>query len=73
MTVNEFVDEISSISLPNVFNPYRDMCAFSDHPASPVLRQQNLTLFLKAVLKGTARSIWVGRDLGYRGDAQALR
>jgi hypothetical protein len=67
MSVNEFVDELSSISLPNVFNPYRDTCAFSDHPASPALRQQNLALFLNAVLKGATRSIWVGRDLGYRG------
>jgi hypothetical protein len=67
MTVNEFVDALSSISLPNVFNPYRDVCIFSDHPASPLLRRQNLTLFLNAVLKHEVRSIWLGRDLGYRG------
>lgn len=67
MTVNEFVSELSSISLPNVFNPYRDVCPFSDHPASPSLRCQNLTLFLNASLKHEVRSIWLGRDLGYRG------
>src|SRR6266446_7739212 len=67
MTVNEFVDELSSISLPNVFNPYRDVCNFSDHPASPSLRCQNLTFFLKAMLKYETRSLWLGRDLGYRG------
>src|SRR5438477_13109209 len=67
MTVNKFVAELSAISLPNVFNPYHDICVFSDHPASAVLRQQNLTLFLKTVLQGTTRSIWIGRDLGYRG------
>ena len=67
MTVNTFVDEISSISLPNVFNPYRDVCGFSDHIASPSLRSQNLTLFLNAILRREVRSIWLGRDLGYRG------
>jgi uracil-DNA glycosylase len=67
MTVNEFVAELSSISLPNVFNPYRDTCGFSDHPASPLLRQQNLALYLDTVLKQTTRSMWIGRDLGYRG------
>jgi hypothetical protein len=67
MTVNEFVEELRSISLPNVFNPYRDVCAFSDHPASATLRCQNLTFFLEAMLKSGSRSLWLGRDLGYRG------
>lgn len=67
MTVNEFVDELSLISLPNVFNPYRDVCILSDHPASPSLRRQNLTFFLNAMLRHEIRSLWLGRDLGYRG------
>ena len=67
MTVDEFVDELSSISLPDVFNPYRDVCKFADHPASPLLRRQNLRFFLDAIVKHEVRSIWLGRDLGYRG------
>ncbi len=67
MTVSEFVDEVSAISLPNVFNPYRDVCIFSDHPASPSIRRRNLTLFLSAMAKSSTRSLWLGRDLGYRG------
>jgi uracil DNA glycosylase superfamily protein len=67
MTVNEFVGELGLISLPNVFNPYRDVCPFSDHVASPSLRRQNLTLFLNTILKREVRSVWLGRDLGYRG------
>ncbi len=67
MTVDAFVDELSGISLPNVFNPYRDVCKVSDHPASPSLRCQNLTFFLNTMLKHETRSIWLGRDLGYRG------
>ena len=67
MTVNEFVDELSSISFPNVFNPYRDVCVVSDHAASPSLRRQNLAFFLDATLKRKPCSLWLGRDLGYRG------
>lgn len=67
MTVEEFIDELSSISLPNVFNPYRDVCILSDHPASPSLRRQNLSFFLNAMLRHEIRSLWLGRDLGYRG------
>jgi uracil-DNA glycosylase len=67
MTVNEFVGELSSISLPNVFNPYRDVCDLSDHVASPYLRSRNLTFFLSAVSNRQVYSIWLGRDLGYRG------
>ena len=67
MTVNEFVAELSSISLRNVFNPYRDVCTLSDHKASPSLRCQNLTLFLNAILRHEVHSVWLGRDLGYRG------
>jgi hypothetical protein len=67
MTVNEFVNELSSVSLPRVFNPYRDICPFSDHIASAELRRQNLSLFLDAMAHRNVRSIWLGRDLGYRG------
>jgi uracil-DNA glycosylase len=67
MTVNEFVDELSSISLPNVFNPYRDLCEVSDHVASADVRRRNLAVVLEAIVKQTHCSLWVGRDLGYRG------
>lgn len=67
MTIDEFVDEVSSVSLPNVFNPYRDVCPHSDHPESPSIRRQNLMLFLSAVVTSRTRTLWLGRDLGYRG------
>lgn len=67
MTVDGFVAEVSTISLPNVFNPYRDVCPVSDHLASPSIRCRNLTRFLDAMVKAEVRSIWLGRDLGYRG------
>jgi uracil-DNA glycosylase len=67
MTVDEFVSELSAISLPNVFNPYKDVCPVSDNSASPQIRQHNLACFLDSIANGGARSIWLGRDLGYRG------
>jgi uracil-DNA glycosylase len=67
VTIDDFVEELSSITLPSVFNPYRDICDLSDHPASASLRRQNLKLFLKAMVGKRSRSIWIGRDLGYRG------
>ena len=67
MTVNEFVDELSSVSLPNVFNPYRDVCDFSDDENSPRIRCRNLSLLLDAISKQRVSSVWLGRDLGYRG------
>lgn len=67
MTATQFVDQLSSIELPNVFNPYREVCAVADHSDSPAIRRQNLAHFLGAVETVGVHSIWLGRDLGYRG------
>ena len=67
MTVAEFVEEISSVALPNVFNPYRDICHSADHATSPAIRRQNLISYLEAICGRDARMLWLGRDLGYRG------
>jgi hypothetical protein len=67
MTVNEFVDALSRISLPNVFNPYAEICDVSDHAGSALIRRRNLSHFLESTLRHQTRSIWLGRDLGYRG------
>jgi uracil-DNA glycosylase len=67
MTAKQFVAGLSDISLPNVFNPYRDVCPVADNSESPQVRCRNLTCFLQAMMDGGVRSIWLGRDLGYRG------
>jgi uracil-DNA glycosylase len=67
VTVDDFIDSVRSISLPNVFNPYRDVCSSSDHLESPSIRRRNLRIFLDAILSSPTRSLWLGRDLGYRG------
>jgi uracil-DNA glycosylase len=67
MTVNRFVDQLSAISLPNVFNPYRDICPVADYDSSPAIRRRNLLSYCQAMQDSEARMLWLGRDLGYRG------
>lgn len=67
MTIADFVTELSSITLPNVFNPYRDLCEIADHSNSAVIRRRNLTCYCQAIQGMDARMLWLGRDLGYRG------
>ena len=67
MNVSIFVTQLSQISLPNVFNPYRDLCSEHDHSGSPTIRRLNLQLYLETAIACGADSVWLGRDCGYRG------
>jgi hypothetical protein len=67
MRPEEFVALVAGITLPDVFNPYADVCRVHDQPNAPELRRQNLEAFLKAALTQKVRTIWIARDLGYRG------
>jgi uracil-DNA glycosylase len=53
--------------LPAVFNPYVDNCHVCDRADAAKLRKKNLQLFLEASLDCKVDTIWVARDLGYRG------
>lgn len=66
-TASEFVDALSAITLENTFNPYRDTCPVHDAPDAAERRRGNLIRCLDACLEGNADTIWVARDLGYRG------
>lgn len=66
-TVSEFIDALSAITLENTFNPYRDTCTVHDAPEAAERRRNNLRRCLEACLEGEADTIWVARDLGYRG------
>lgn len=63
----KIVRQLSGVELPNVFNPYRDVCSIHDTRTSPARRRQNLVSQLEAALVGNVDTIWFGRDLGYRG------
>ena len=65
--VKAIVQDLSTISMENVFNPYVDRCDLHDRDDAPLRRQRNLAWTLTAALDLQVRTIWVARDLGYRG------
>ncbi len=62
-----FTDALSAVQLENVFNPYLDHCALHDRPDAVARRRRNLQLSLSTAVELNVRTIWVARDLGYRG------
>ena len=66
-TPRTFVDALASLDLPDTFNPYRDTCPLHDAPSAARVRRDNLERCLEAAIKARANTIWVARDLGYRG------
>lgn len=66
-TPRTFVAAISDLSLEAVFNPYRDYCAVNDRADAAKLRRRNLTRCLESALVAKVETIWIARDLGYRG------
>ena len=67
MTPTEFVSAITDIQFDGVFNPYSDICPTHDSDASPALRRENLESYLTASILLGVDTLWMGRDLGYRG------
>lgn len=63
----QFVDQLARLQFRNVFNPYAEECPAWDKRGAAIIRQRNLKLVLEAALNLGVRSIWVARDLGYRG------
>ena len=67
MNAASFVQALASIQLPTVFNPYADQCAVHDRANAAALRRKSLRSYLQAVETLGVDTIWMGRDLGYRG------
>lgn len=67
MNPRSFVSGLSAITLPGVFNPYRDRCSVHDLADAPAVRRKNLRTYLAAIEALEVDTIWMGRDLGYRG------
>jgi len=67
MRPEDIVDALSGVRLPNVFNPYADICEVYDRTDAVLARRSNLTMFLRAAVKLGVDTLWMGRDLGYRG------
>ncbi|MDE0512996.1 MAG: uracil-DNA glycosylase [Gammaproteobacteria bacterium] len=67
MTPAQYVDELSKLNFVNTFNPYSNRCAIHDLDEAPLTRSQALQAMLEAATEQEIDSIWIGRDLGYRG------
>ena len=64
---SEFVDALAAVRLEHVFNPYADCCALHDEADAAGRRRRNLELSLTAASELEINTIWIARDLGYRG------
>lgn len=62
-----FVDDLAAVALPHVFNPYTDHCPLHDRLDAADRRRRNLELSLEAAIAFKVKTIWIARDLGYRG------
>ena len=67
MTPAQYVKELNKLSFENTFNPYSNQCAVHDLDNAPHCRSQTLQSMLEAATEREIDSIWIGRDLGYRG------
>ena len=50
-----------------MFNPYSECCPTCDRADAARIRRRNLVLCLEAALAARVETIWIARDLGYRG------
>jgi hypothetical protein len=67
MHPSKFVACVRDAAFANVFNPYVDRCEVYDRPDAPQRRANALLALLIAAARAEVDSLWVGRDLGYRG------
>lgn len=63
----QFVEALGALNFENSFNPYSNRCAVHDHDDAPRKRAHILQLMLESAVESEIDSIWIGRDLGYRG------
>ena len=66
-TPRSFVAALADTRLPSVFNPYSDVCPVHDRDDAAKLRRRNLERFLDAAIDARVDTMWIARDLGYRG------
>lgn len=66
-TPRTFADALAKTRLPSVFNPYSDCCPDHDRADAARVRRRNLVRCLDAALAEKVDTIWIARDLGYRG------
>ncbi len=63
----QYVGELCGLNFENTFNPYSNRCAVHDLDDAPRSRAQMLQSMLEVATEQEIDSLWIGRDLGYRG------
>ncbi len=63
----QFVEALGALDFENTFNPYSNRCPVHDLDDAPRRRSESLLSMLEVAAKTDVDSIWIGRDLGYRG------
>ena len=67
MRVTQFIRDLKELRCNNAFNPYSDHCDEYDLEDAPNIRRTALLSILNAAQEVEIDSLWIGRDLGYRG------
>jgi uracil-DNA glycosylase len=67
MTPKTFVSSLAAMQMPSVFNPWSDHCSLHDRRDAAGRRRDNLERVLVAAIDARVETIWIARDLGYRG------
>lgn len=67
MRPSRFVEALRLLHFENTFNPYLHRCLVHDLEDAPQCRSQALQAMLDTAVSGNVDSLWIGRDLGYRG------
>ena len=67
MTPAKFMKAVADTSLPTTFNPWRDTCELHDRADAAARRRDNLERLLVAAIDARVETMWIARDLGYRG------
>jgi hypothetical protein len=67
MNSEAWINEISSAQFDSVFNPYADVCPIHDVADADRHRKVALLACLNSAIQTGVESIWIARDLGYRG------
>lgn len=66
-SAGSFVNQVAALEFPHTFNPYNEVCPAHDARAAAHIRRKNLEVVLNAAISFGVDSIWIARDLGYRG------
>lgn len=67
MDPERFVGSLSALEFDSAFNPYSSRCEVHDVDDAPQRRRATLLAVLAVAAKQEIDSLWIARDLGYRG------